>query len=102
MLNFVTSLLPCIYLLAAICPALGTPNGQDSYEPSASDGNLYTVGTSASLTCNEGYYRGVQRETTCQASGNWTEPLPMCYDSNENKIKFNSTNTPVQLIKPIC
>ena len=85
MLNFGTSLLLCIYFLLAICPTLKLPNGQVNYNLSPSDGK-YPNGTLASLTCNQGYYRGVNRGTTCQASGNWTQPLPMCYDSNENKI----------------
>ena len=88
MLNFGTSLLPCIYLLAASCPALNLPNGQVDYNSSAVSGQnpklQYPVNTVASLTCNQGYYRGVKEVTTCQASGNWEQPLPMCYDSNRN------------------
>ena len=86
MLNFGTSLLPNIYFFLATCQTLSIPNGQVNYNPSSVSGQ-YPVGTEASLTCNQGYFRGVQRVTTCQASGNWKEPLPVCYDSNENKIK---------------
>ena len=86
MLNFGTSLLPCIYLLAATCPALSLPNGQVDYNSFPSEGK-HPLGSIASLRCNEGYFRGVDRYTSCQASGNWTQPLPMCYDSNENKLK---------------
>ena len=82
MLNFVTSLLPCIYLLAAVCPALGTPNGQFGYNAFPSEGN-YPVGSIASLSCSVGHFSPGTRDTTCQASGDWTEPLPVCNLSNE-------------------
>ena len=69
-----------------MCPTLSIPNGQVNYD-SSRVGGQYPAGTEASLTCNEGYFRGLQNATTCQASGNWEQPLPMCYDSNEHKIK---------------
>ena len=91
-----------IYLLVATCPALNLPNGLVEYNSSVVNGQ-YPVNTEALLICNQGYYHGyykigVHNATTCDASGNWKQPLPMCYDSNE----FIFTKTPVQLIKQIC
>ena len=84
MLNFGSSLVSCVNVcLFTGCLALSLPNGQVNYNSSAVSGQ-YPVYTVASLTCNQGYYRGVTEVTTCQTSRDWEQPLPMCYDSNEN------------------
>ena len=88
--------LSCIYLLVVTCPALNLPNGLVEYNSSVVNGP-HPVDTEASLICNQGYYLGYYKDgvnnvTTCEASGNWKQPLPMCYDSNETILQRHLYN----------
>ena len=74
--------LPCIYFLLARCGGLSPQNVQVTYSRGRVNAQFPT-GTVAFFTCNEGYYRGIKQNTTCLPSGNWEQPIPMCYQSNQ-------------------
>ena len=44
-----------------------------------------SVGGSLSLECNQGFVPTYSETTTCQSSGNWSQPFPMCKGNNFNK-----------------
>ena len=63
-----------------ICPSLGSlSNGQVSFDSNPDDDGQYPVNPIATFTCEEGYYLDTEyNSTTCQNSGNWNQPTPMC------------------------
>ena len=77
------------HIFSGNCPVLEDPNGNFNYNLSIVDGH-FPVDTGASLTCNDPFYRGVIASTTCLESGNWSQPLPMCYESNATNIDLQS------------
>ena len=79
----------------AICPRMDAPsNGTISYNYPSWFDQLFPENTIATFDCEYGYIISGSGSSTCQASGQWTEPLQTC---NEGK---RSTNLLQKLSSP--
>ena len=71
-------------------------NGVIHYNKDSVNGR-YTLGTTATRSCNSGYRSTGPSMRTCQASGNWDGEIQSCEQSKEMKIIFcflvNISNT---------
>ena len=75
--------LGCKLYLIVTCPDLSLPNGQVSFDTELVD-DQHPVNTTATFTCDDGYYP-VGEDSTCEPSGNWSQPTLSCI-GNKNKI----------------
>ena len=62
-------------------------NGNVSFSTSAID-ERYSVGTTASFMCSDGYRRYGSGSISCQTTGEWTRELPTC-GGKKNMKKTN-------------
>ena len=74
---------------AVSCPPLMLENGDADYSTDIlyDDHSLrygYSVGTNASLSCDQFYDRHGSSSVLCQSSGNWSDSIPICNASNDN------------------
>ncbi|PIK57233.1 hypothetical protein BSL78_05870 [Apostichopus japonicus] len=63
------------------CVAIGC-GSPGSVENGVIEGNVYDVGFSISITCNEGFTLIGQASLTCLASTTWSETLPTCVENS--------------------
>ena len=69
-------------IFVALCSGLSLPNGQATYNPVSINGQ-YSVGTTASITCDSGYYLKGSNSRTCQPTGTWNQQTPCCQQSKK-------------------
>ena len=93
----------CIDIIIGTCPFLRLPYGTISYNMDSVRRERYPPNTIVTFTCN--YRDPLDRDTsaTCEASGNWSHPVPTCignkqkqicslFKTTQNKDPFNELN----------